>query len=157
MSIELNAANTLLDQGVKVPVKAPLLLRLFGKKHIKLVIRAPYLGTLLRISAIYERMQITPEQLKKLDDDNIHQLFLKHTKKCAEIAAQCMLNNFLLGKLLGPLLSVWLLWKLSPGKLMQIAQVMGFLTEKEAFTHTIRLVSTLTMMKPNLSQEEQRS
>lgn len=157
MNVEYNAAKTLLDKGIKVEVTSPLWLRAFGKRSIKMVIRQPYLGTLYRVSELFLSMGIDDAELEKINEGNAHQLFTKHGRTLAAIAAQALLNGYWMGKLFGGMMARKLFWRLTPSQLLTIAHVMVTIGGTSAFTNTIRFVGAMKMTSPNLSQQNQGS
>lgn len=157
MNAEYNAAKTLLDRGIKVPVTAPLWLRVFGKRTIYVTIRQPYLGTLYRISLLYLSMDIADDELERIDKMNPSRLFVQHGKTLARIAAQAILNNRIWGKVLGGVFARYIYWKVSPLMLLNITRALVALSGTEAFTNTIKLARSMKMTGVNLSQETQGS
>jgi len=149
MNIEKQAAQRLLEKGIKVRVTAPLLLRVFGKRTIAFVIRQPFLGTLYRISLLYLDMDISDERLQNISDENIHVLFGQHGKTLAKIAAQAILNNKVSGWLFGGVFGEWLFWKLNQVQLLTIVNVLVSIAGTDAFTNTIGLVRTMKMTQPS--------
>lgn len=157
MRTEQHAAATLLDKGIKVPVTAPLLLRMLGKRTVNLVIKQPYLGTLYRISWLMLKTRLNDKQLNELNEANAHILFARHGSSLAKVVAAAWLNDYWLGKLFTGLVSKWLYWHLTPIQLLTIANVLVFLSSTQSFTNTIRSVASMKMTKPNLSQQNQGS
>lgn len=157
MNTEHKAAGTLLDRGIKVRVTAPLCLRVFGKKTVMLIWRQPFFGTLARISELYLSMNISDVLLADLDNADLHPLVARHSKTFARIAAQGLLNGLVSGWILGRLVGFWLLWKLKPGTLLNVALVMAAMADKTAFTNTTRLVRNMKITGPNLGQNNQGS
>lgn len=157
MSTEYNAVRALLDRGIKVPVTAPLCLRVIGKRTVGFTVYQPYLGTLYRISMLYLSMNITDEQLETIGDANPSDLFISHGKTLAAIAAQAILNGKLRGKLFAGLLTRYLYWHVSPMALLTITRALVTLSGTEAFTNTIKLARSMKMTAPTLSQKVQGS
>jgi hypothetical protein len=157
MNIEQNAAETLLNKGIKVRVTAPLLFRLFGKATIGITITQPRLGTLYRISAVYLKAGIIDDDLPLINDANAHELFNKHGYWLAKVAAIAWLNNLWLGKVFTGIVTRWLYEHLTALQLLAIANVLAVLSGTQAFTNTIRLAASMKMTKPNLSQTNQGS
>ena len=157
MSIEYDAAKTLLDKGIKVEVTSPLWLRAFGKRTVTLAIRQPFLGTLYRISALYLGMCIEEADLENMEGAHLHLLFKTHGRTLAAIAAQGILNGKWSGKVFGRMLARSLFWRLTPLQLLMIARVMVSVSGTTAFMNTIRLIGSMKMTAPNLSQEDQGS
>jgi hypothetical protein len=157
MNTEKQAAETLLDKGIKVRVSAPLLLRLIGIRKLRPVMRQPFLGTLHRISLIYLNSGMTADELANVSETNAHELYRRYAMPLAEIMAQALLNGRIRGRLFGKVLAKWLAEHVQPIDLMLMANVLVGLNSKQAFTNTIRLVSTMTTTAPNLSQTNQGS
>jgi len=153
MTAELQAAKALLDEGIKVPVTAPLFFKMFGKQKLNLVVKQPYLGTLYRISKIYLASGLAEDQETK----DAELLFLNHGKAMSRIAAMAILNGYWKGKFLGGLLSWWLFENMPALYLQTIMQVLKVVSGREAFTNTIKLVGEMIMTTPNLSQQTQGS
>ena len=140
------AANTLLDLGVSIPMTAPRLFRWFGKKQIRLTIRRPYWGTMVRISRTWLSMGITAESIKAntLEDDM--KLIQTHGKTVAKIIAYGMLRGRLSGLFAG-LLGRILLWRVYPVILVEAAYRLVTLSQVEDFTSTIRLLATMDVTR----------
>ncbi|MEO7212658.1 MAG: hypothetical protein ABIX36_07630 [Mucilaginibacter sp.] len=155
--MEQQAAATLLDHGIKVRVTAPLLFRLFGRKHIELVIIPPNMGTLTRISYLYLSSGITDEQLANMDDANAHNLFSKHGRLLSRIIATAWLYGYWRGKLLTGIVSGWMYWHLNSIQMRTIVNVLVMLSSRESFTSSIRSVAAMKMTAPTLSQQTQGS
>ena len=151
-NIELQAAKSLLDEGIKVPVSAPLFLRVFGKRKIYLVVRQPYLGTLYRISKIY-----LETGMDNADNGDKKALYINYAKPMSRVVAQAILNGYWSGKLMGKLFAWWLVDKISPLYLENIISMLQAVADKEVFQDTIRSVGGMIMTTPNQSQTEQGS
>jgi hypothetical protein len=154
---ELDAANALLEHGIKVQVTAPLLFRLFGKRTVPVVIRPPFMGTLYRISAINSRAGITEGTLEALEAMPVDQLNMNYIWPMAKVAATAILNNHLGCVLFTLPLAAWLKWHMKQRQLMSVSAVINKLNGKKAFMNTIRLAAGLHITTPNLSQENQGS
>lgn len=157
MNTEKQAAETLLNKGIKVRVSAPLLLRLIGIKKLRPVMRQPFLGTLHRNSLIMEESGLEFENVTVINEANANYLYKHYPKPLSMIMAYALLNNRLLGWLFGKPLGRYLMWHVHPLDLMLIANVFVGLNSKQAFTNTIRLIGTMTTTSPNLSQPNQGS
>ncbi len=157
MNTEQNAAETLLNKGIKVRVTAPLLFRLFGKSTIGITITQPHLGTLYRISKAWLQAGLTDDDLNDINQANAHKLFMAHGMQLASITAIAWLNGYWRGRLFGRMVSKWLYWHLTPLQLLGIANVLVVLSGTQAFTNTIRLAASMKMTAPNLSQANQGS
>lgn len=158
MNIEQQAAKRILESGVRVPIPAPLFLRVFGKKQVKITIRQPYMGTLMHISRLATAKGFTLVDIDQGDEEALHKLAANHAKTMARIVAVAMLNRKALIMLFSRLLGSWLLWKLKPPKLTEIVMTLVLLCGYQDFTSSIRLIRRLRMTKPkNLSPKDQGS
>jgi len=140
------AANILLDQGVSIPMTAPWLFRLFGKKQIRLTIRRPYWGTMVRVSRAWLSIGVDSKTIAKntLEDDLL--LIQAHGKTVATIVAYGFLRGWFSG-LFAPLLGRYLLWRASPIILVESAFRLVTLSRVEDFTNTIRLIGTMNVTR----------
>jgi len=139
-------ANILLDLGVTIPMTAPRLFRWFGKKQVRLTIRRPYWGTMVRISRSWLSIGISAETIKTntLEDDM--KLMQQHGKTVARIVAYGSLRGWLSG-LFAPVLGRILLWRVHPSILVEAAFKLVTLSRVEDFTNTIRLLATMDVTR----------
>ncbi len=157
MNTEFIAAETLLERGVKVKIKAPLLLRMFGKKTLAIRIKQPCFGTLIRISSYYLSAGITEEQLKEIDQEKAMALCAVHGKTFFLILATAILNGYLLGKLFTNPLALYLQWKVKPEALCALTELLVVFSGTRDFMSTIRSVRMMKITQPNLSPMSQGS
>lgn len=150
-NVEERAANILIERGVKVPVTAPLFLRLFGKKKINLVVKALSIYSLKRVAIHYLQMQI-----KSTDDLTVPQGFeilLKHNKAVSKIVAESIINNRWL-KFIVPYIAYLLRGRLQAKELFYLYQLVIVYGGIQDFTNTIRLTEATRITMPmNLSQK----
>ncbi|WP_312207682.1 hypothetical protein [Empedobacter sp.] len=153
--LEERAANIILKRGVKVPVTAPLFLRLFGKKKINLVVKALSIYTLKRVAVHYLQMQIkSTEEMTIPEGFEIIQL---HDKAVSKIIAESILNNRWL-KFLVPFVAYWLRGGLQATELFSLFQLVIVYGGIHDFINTIRLTEATRITMPmNLSQKETTS
>lgn len=154
MKTEARAVNILLERGVKVPMPAPLFLRIFFKK-INLIIKAPTLATLSLIAGKY--IQLGIKDTNDLTVIDGFELLKKHQKKMSEIIALTILNNRYKYWLCKPL-AYYLRGNLPANELMYIFQLIVLYGGVEDFINTIRLTEATRITMPmNLSPEEKTS
>lgn len=155
---EQHAAETILESGVRVKLPAPLFLRLFGKTEIAMVIRQPYLGTLMHLSGLSLKAEFDLDGIDEGKLDEAHRLMARHGKTIARIAAVVILNGRLKIKLFAGLLASYLLWKLKPRRLLEIVILIITFSGLQDFTTSIRLMRSMKMTTPkNLSPQDQGS
>jgi hypothetical protein len=157
MNPEFEAAARMLNIGMEAQVTAPLLFRLFGKREINVLIRAPFYGTMSRTSFIYLKRRISEKQLDQLDENNFHILYLKHAPALYKVAANAWINNNVLWLLFGWLVTMFFKSHLNTRQLYRFISVEALLSSRSAFSNTIRLVHTMKVTTPNLSQQIQGS
>ncbi|GHT15039.1 hypothetical protein AGMMS4956_14150 [Bacteroidia bacterium] len=147
-TIEIKAADTLLEHGVRVRM---------GKRR-SLVFRQPRIGTLLAISKEFLKMGVDIEKLDGGSVEEAHRLFLQNGRAMARIAAIGWLGSRIKIRLLTSIVSRHLQWRLTPQQLRDIMLLLVTLSGVQDFTNTIRLVQTMTLTAPkNLSPEESGS
>lgn len=156
MTTEEKAARVLLEHGMKVPLMAPLLFRLFGKKEISVLMPPPLLGTLYRISEVIESSGMGTV-LNGGQAISIHELHSRFIKPLATIAAIGFLNGKWSGRIFSGPLAAWLYWHMRPLHLFACARVMSLLRMDENFTNTTRLIAGMKMTDPTLGQKESGS
>ncbi|HAY3590656.1 hypothetical protein CMU23_01400 [Elizabethkingia anophelis] len=150
--IEKKAAEILLKRGVKVPVTAPLFLRIFRKKTISLIITSPTSNTYLRISHKFLKMDVNPD--RDIDLKEAYEVYVKHGKKESEILALALLNSFFLYWLHKPF-AWWLRCKITEAEINYLYQLIVVYGGIQDFINTIRIIHSTRMTKPmNLSQKE---
>ena len=157
-NIELQAANTLLERGIRFAIPSPWWLRMFGKKSLTIVIRHPYLITLYWISNYYLKMGIDAEKIAGIGYDQAFDLVKKNSRYICSIVAAAWLNNHTLIKLFARPVSSYLINSLTPVKLYTIYNTLVNFSGIEAFMSTIRLASVMKTTTPkNLSPTETES
>lgn len=154
-NVEKRAANILLERGVKVPVTAPLFLRLFGKKTISLIISAPTIATLTRIAEHYLALNIKNTQELTLPES--FELLKKHSKTLSIIIATIVLNKRYKYWMIKPV-AHFLRGAIPMAQLTYLFQLIILYGGIEDFINTIRLTEATRITMPmNLSQTEKTS
>jgi len=158
MNPELHTANILLKRGVKVPIGAPLFLRIisfFIVRNLNFVIKDLRIETLLKISRLYLLMDIDKD--KEFTVREAYEVLAKHQKKVTKILAYSMLDKDYLYFLV-PVVSFIIRKKLSAKEISYLLQLIILYSGISDFTNTIRSVGAMKITTPmNLSQEKQTS
>lgn len=153
MNAENKTASILLKRGVKVPVTAPLFLRIFGKKTVSFSIQALSIEALLLIALRYTKMNIQDAESISLSE--AFELLKTHHKAMSEIIAIAVLNgryNFLVKPL-----ARWLR-RISTNEISVLFQLIVVYGGVEDFINTIRLAKATRITMPmNLSPVEKTS
>lgn len=152
------AADTILDKGVRVQLPAPFLLSLVFVRSVGFILRQPTLGQLLRVSSVALAAGFDLGNLESGGINEAHRLVKQHARALAKIAALLMLRGRLRGQLFAGLLARWLVWKLTPRKLAEITLISVAMSGIEDFTSTIRLIGAMRITHPkNLSHDSDGS
>lgn len=156
IDIEKLAPDLLLKRGVPVPVTAPLFLRIFRKKTIKLVLFHPTGLTLLKIASKYLSMGVIND--KDLSLPEAVKAYADHGKKVHQIVALGFLNSPYLNWLHKPL-AWWLRRKLTEQHFLFLFNLLITHGGVEDFIATIRLIRKTRITKPmiNPSPKEKTS
>ncbi|HLS12223.1 MAG TPA: hypothetical protein VK050_08675 [Flavobacteriaceae bacterium] len=152
--IEKLAPQMLLKRGVKVNVRAPLFLRIFGKKELALTMYQPTARTLLKIANVYLKLT-TIEDDGKLTSLLKH--YTKHSKKVHRVVSLGFLNSP--RKMWRTNILAWYLARtLTEQHFLYLFQLLILHGGVEDFLSTIRLIEQTRITKPmNLSQERKTS
>lgn len=149
--IEKLAPQMLLKRGVKVSVRAPLFLRIFGKKEIELTMYQPTSRTLLKIAHAY--LDIAP-----VDGDvkltSLMKYYVKHSKSVHRVVSLGFLNHP--RKMWRTKILAWYLSRtVSEQHFLYLFQILILHGGVEDFLNTIRLIEETRITKPmNLSREK---
>lgn len=154
ISTQQLAADTILDIGVKLKVKAPMFLRLLFIKTLTLTIKQPYLGTCIRATRYYLKAQKIGIEAENFTDALIARD--KTARLIAKAVAVYILRGRLASWLFAPLLAKILINGVSSKTLLNVMNI-AVTSGVEDFMTTIRLTAHLNPMMPNLSPMEQRS
>lgn len=151
-STQMRAADTLLEQGVRVPcAPAPLFLRLLGRRSFNLTLRQPSLAGLLRISRLIVRMGLSPADFDSLSLGQAYAITERNTPLALEVLAEAVRGR----RTWIPrrLLARWLGRHLTPTAFARAWMVFVQINGVADFTTSIRLM----LPANNLSPKEQGS
>ncbi|WP_298063682.1 hypothetical protein [uncultured Rikenella sp.] len=151
-STQMRAADTLLEQGVRVPcAPAPLFFRLFGRRTFHLTLHQPTLVTLLRISRLIVATGLSASDFEKLTLDKAYAITACHGDAALDILAEAVRGR----RTWIPrrLLVRWLGHRLTPAAFAQVWAVFVRICGVADFTTSIRLM----LLANNLSPKEQGS
>lgn len=158
--IERQAAETILESGVRVKLPAPLFLRLFGKKTVNVTIHRPKLRTMLTATRLSLQAGFSIDSLVDGSTEAALDLVDKHTETVCHIVSVHILNGRRKNRLFSKKLGNYLLSSLTSDKLLGMAVTIILMSRYQDFTTTIRLFKTMRMTTTapkNLSPDEQGS
>lgn len=151
------AAETILQRGVKVKARAPLLLRLVGIKRITLRLRQPMSGTMLRVSSYYLRTGITSEQLDNVTTEQAMAIMAVHGKSIRRAVATAIINDWLLGRWFVRPVAWYLQWHLSEETICTLMDILVTYGGLKPFMTTTRYIRGMRLTSPNLGQKKKGS
>lgn len=155
--VQQETAETLLDAGVSVPLRA---IRIpFRKKPwvIRLTMRRPRLSTQIRIAGIYLGMGVTAEQMRKFTKEDEMRFLSDHGRDISRMAALAVCCTTLRSRLAGrPLAWVFRNWVDTPYLMAALTRFIMLLGTK-SFINIIRSVEMANPLRLRLSQESKGS
>jgi hypothetical protein len=146
-AIELHAANLILKRGVRLSLRAPLFLRLIGKKTIGLVVTSPYEGTMTRVAKYYLSTGITLEQLENTTHEQALALMAVHGKAIRKAVACAWLDGWISGWLFTRPLAWYMQWSAKAEDIQGIATIIllyGGVADFMGTTRSVRMMKTTT-------------
>lgn len=150
--MEIKTVDTILDQGVRVPIPAPFFLKWIGIKTIPVVVKRPVIGNMLRISRMYVALKVD-DASKDTDWRNWIDVFVRTAKPASRIVAIGMLRGRIRGWLFCRPLAWWLRWHLNTVQLAELAALLVSLSGVQDFMNTITFLRGMKMTTPtNVSQ-----
>lgn len=157
MHIEKEATDELLQRGVRVRARAPLFLRMLGKKTVVIHVRLGTFGALLRMSSWYLKAGIRSDALDDLSAEQaMHLLSTRGEYISKAVAAALLQSKWRTWLLLKPY-AAWLRESLSAKDLLAVMQLYVLQGGLDHFTSTTRLVRDKRISAPNLGQKAKRS
>lgn len=154
-NIKGQAADMLLDIGVAIPLLPKFL---FRKKNSTVTIHRPTLGNLMRIAKVYQRIGITPEELKDMDFNAQMKLASDHGKDISRIVAYAVCSGCFSGKWLNGMVAWWLRWRVHPVMLVQAMFQLLKGTQLQSFCSIIPLAAQADeLLNPIGSQTKRMS
>lgn len=155
--VQREGAAALLDRGVSVPLKD---MRIpFRKKPLKLrvVMRRPRLGGLMRLARVYLSLGVTAEQMKKFTKEEEMAFLAAHGKEISRMIAYTLCRGWISRRLLVGLTAWWVRHFMEPAYMEAAMRNFVFLLGTDPFTNFIRLAERTNPMKLRLSQKRKGS
>lgn len=147
-AIEQLAADTLLDRGARMQVRAPFWLRCLGKRRVTLTITSPYEGTLLRVASYYLSTGISGDALDNISQEQALRLLALHGGTISKAVACAWLNGYWKGKLFTKPVAAWLRWHAKPEEMLTLLYLVINHGGLQAFIDTTRLLRTTRITAP---------
>jgi|SRR5690554_258098 len=147
--MELKAADTILDRGVRFTMPAPFLIRLLRLNRIR--VKPLRSGAILEFSRVVLR-----HKLHDLNSEATFDQMVKNIEPLAECLAIAVLNNEFKIKWFTGIYTRWFLWRCHYIQLMEMFAVLSKLNQAHDFTIITKFFcqQTTSMMSPrNLGQQ----
>lgn len=147
-TIELLAAQTILERGIRAKVRAPFFLRIFRIRSITLVLRPLYAGTLIRVAAEYFKTGISLDELEKNSNEDALSILSVHGKAVSMAVAVALLNSRWKIRLFAGWMSGYLMDNMRWKEMLQMLHVALIHNGTADFINTTRLVRTVMITEP---------
>ena len=153
---EKGAVDAILDKGIEISIPKRSVLKYFTKaKDRKFTIRQPYLGTLHSIARVSLEIEFSEDLIRGNAIAQSHEHARKDVKKLAKVIAIAICNSRWRIRLFSGILADYLVWRLTPERLLQLSVTVFTLSNTADFINSIRLISGARISQPkNLSPEE---
>lgn len=155
-TVEIEAAEALLDVGVSLPL---LSLRIRKKRVsiLRVTMKRPFLGTLVRMSKIYTGLGVTYDEMADFNQRQEAAFMAEHGKDMARLVSLAICRGSLSGYLFSGLLSRIILWHCDDRYIFGAGLMFRGLLGTKSFMNIIRSVERANPMKPRLSQTGRES
>lgn len=154
---ELLATETLLQRGVRVKARAPLLFRLVGIKNINLTLSTPTAGALLRMGHWYLRCQLPIDKLEQVSMEDALQYKVKYSENIYRALACLFIGNALMTRIFLKPYASWLREALTDEEVLTLLQLVLVHGGLQSFMTTTRYIRGVMITIPRLGQTAKRS
>lgn len=155
--IEREAAEALLDRGVSVPLKRVRLPLTKKSWTVRVTMRRPRLGGLIRIAELWRRTGVSSTELASMDSGKQMAWIAAHGREVSEMIACTLCRGALSRRLFGGI-AAWAVrnmmdMDMTAGAMRSYVGLLG----TRPFESIIRSAEKLNPMLPRLSQERKGS
>lgn len=154
---ELHATETLLQRGVRVRVRAPLLLRLLFIKVITFTLREPTGGAYARMGEWFLKCQLSIDKLEQIAVEDALLFNVKYGGNIYRALACLFISNKLLTWLFLKPVSYWLKEGLPNRDTLTLLEMVIVHGGIKDFMTTTRYIRGVMITPPNLGQKTKRS
>lgn len=155
--IELQATETLLQRGVRVRVRAPLLFRIFRKRTVVIELRTPTGGALSRMGYWYLQCQLSFEKLEEIAVEDALLFHVKYSSFIYRALACLFLADKRLTWLMMKPVAEWLRESMSVKDALSLLQLNILHGGLEDLMITTRLVRAKMITPPKLGHTTKMS
>jgi len=152
---EQRAAETILEKGVFFRVPNAGIMRYF-KDETTFILKQPNAGTLLKISQVAASIEIDEDKITENPIFESWQITKREIVNVTRIVAIAILGTKWRIFFLTGILTRYLMWRVTPSKLIELAKLMIQLCNTADFLNSIRLIRGTRITSPkNLSPVDQ--
>jgi len=155
--VELHATETLLQRGVSVKVRAPLFLRIFGKRTVVLTLWVPMGGSLMRMGEWFLRCQLPMEKLESISLEDALSFNVRYGKYIYNALACLFIGNKHLTSIFLKPYSRWLRESMTVPEALTLLQLAILHGGLEDFMNTTRLIRGKMLTPSKLGPKTKRS
>lgn len=142
---DVEAADALLDTGVSLPF-----FKIFGRE-VRLTMKRPYLGGLIRYSKLYGELGYTFDEIEAFSNDQALRFVAEHGWRLSRMIALMICRGLWSGPLFVRPLSWLVRICLPPEYLVNANAIFGRLLQTRPFTNIIRSIEVINPMRSRLS------
>lgn len=151
-AIELEAADALLDVGLRLPLFGFRMPWRKRRIEIRVTVRRPTLGTQIRMAKIYLKMGVNADEMAAYDRDEELTFVARHGVAVSKIVALSICRGCLSGLFLTRPVA-WLLRHVTDSRILMTAnKAIVRCIGTRGFTDIIRSVEAANPLRPRLSQ-----
>lgn len=154
--VEMEAADALLDVGVSLPLFSLRIPFLKKRVFIRVTMKRPYLGGIIRLSELYLTLGCTVEQMEHFTKEQEIEFVARHGKTLSRMAALMVCRGCLSGLLLARPLAWLLRQRLDDRCLFTVGVLFSSIAGTKSFMPIITSAGRMSPMKPKVSQEERK-
>lgn len=151
-TVEMNAADALMDRRLKIILPAPWIMRVFGKKTIPVWVKRPVAQNLLRISRLLVKMGINLKELKAGELGTLMECIAENLVPASRIIAYGMIRGAIASWMLNRPLALYLRCYMDMRSLAELANIIVLISGGEDFVSIITSVSNLRITQQTESQ-----
>lgn len=151
-NIELEAAETLLDAGISLPLLR-LRLPFCRERVLRIVMRRPYWGTQMRIARLYLRAGISARKVASMTEEEERRFFEEHPTELSQMVALTICRGYLSGLLLAPAVAFLVRWRVPREYLLAAQRQFATLRATRDFTTIIVWAEKTNPFRPLASRK----
>ena len=155
-SVEMEAADALLDRRLMVSLPAPWLLRVCGLKTVPIWVGLPVCANLVRMSRLFCHMDIDLKTLEEGGFGNLLECVAEHGVTASRMIAYGLIRGSIAARLLNRPLAWYIRSHMTMRGLAELTRLILVLSSAESFVSIIASASGMNLLRPTASQPEEK-